>query len=274
MKAIVSFLMFFLALSCNSQKKTIALSGGNNAENYDIIGSFKELTVDGFGAIYLLDQRNVLKKYDSNLKLLFEYSFYKQGIISTIDVSNPQKILVYFPEFQNIVYLDNTLSVIQSLNLEKLNYWQINAVALSQDNNTWFYDPNLHQLNKINSSGTIVLSSNEMFNSNYNDSEINTVKISEREVFVFTPNEVLIFDFFGVFLKSIPIESKEVQILKNEILYSKGKNIMRLPLEVTFEIEEDHVVYNSKNDFNDFHISLDGTLYLLEKGGLRMVKLY
>ena len=149
---------------CRSQGDILAKAETPDATEYLIKGDFKIFEMDNLGDLYLLNNRNQLLKFNVEGVLRFEFSLNGLGEISNIDVSNPQKILLYYPQYQNIVIVDNTLSEIKRLNLEELGYWDIQAVAVSKDNNIWIHDPINHHMLKIDPSGGVQLSSNEFYN--------------------------------------------------------------------------------------------------------------
>jgi len=258
---------FILLFSCKSSEVKIS-----NQDN-TLANSYKLLELDAFGNTYLLTEKNVLKKYDEKNVLLFEYSFNRQGEISRVDVKNPQKILVYLQDYQNIVFLDNTLSVIKNLNLENLGYWAINNIALSNDNFIWIYDPTTHQLIKINESGQRILQSNELIQDNINDQVVHRIMIDNNKVYLACDNQIICFNQFGQFEKIIPLDYEKIQLFNNQLLFLNNKEIQRQSLEIEYLFEENDIIYTSENNLIDFKLSQEGKLYLLDSKGLNNIQL-
>src|SRR5438552_190098 len=67
-------------------------------------------TADNLGNFYTVREDELIK-YLPNGKMFARYSNLKLGSISAIDVTNPLKILLYYRDFQQIIFLDNQLSV-------------------------------------------------------------------------------------------------------------------------------------------------------------------
>jgi len=271
----LSLLILFIEiilLSCKSNVKTIDSSIANIQTDIST-AKYKLLELDAFGNTYLLTQKNVLQKFDENNKLMFEYSFNRQGQISRVDVSNPQKILVYLPEYQNIVFLDNTLSVIKTLNLENLGYWAINNVALSNDNFIWIYDPTLHQLIKINENGNRILQSNELIQDNLNDSNVYRIMVNNNKVYVACQNQVLCFNQFGQFEKVLPLEYEKIQLFNNQFLFLSKNTIKRQALKVEYLFDENDTIHTSNKNLIDFKLSKDGKLILLDDKELTQIQI-
>ncbi|NNE13597.1 MAG: hypothetical protein HKO66_11840 [Saprospiraceae bacterium] len=276
MKTAIQFCSLLLVLTCTSCKTQSELHNHDtSADNNEILinGNFSALEVDDFGNIYLIKNNNQLHKYDENYNLLFEYSSYRQGIITTIDVSNPQKILLYLSEYQHIVFLDNTLSEIKTLNLESLGYWQVNNVGLSADNNIWIYDPNIHQLIKINDQGKEILKSNELIGLNINDNSVSKIMVDNLNVYVAGESQIMSFDVFAQFIKTTDLQFEDIQFFNKQWLYLLDNKIMVEEIETTFAIDENATLFESKTPITDFFLYESGELFILLKTGLIKVKI-
>ena len=253
--------------------KSTSLNLDATSSSITIPNTYNLLELDAFGNTYLLTSKNVLQKYDKNNELLFEYSFNRQGQISRVDASNPQKILVYLQEYQNIVFLDNTLSVIKTLNLESLGYWAINNVALSNDSSIWIYDPTVHQLIKINENGQRILQSNELIQNNINDVSVNRIMVDNNNVYLACENQIVCFNQFGQFDKVLPLEYDKIQLFNNQFLFLKDNTIRRQGLKVEYLFEESDVIHTSLKILIDFKLSKEGKLYLLDAESLTYMQL-
>ncbi|MFB0925700.1 MAG: hypothetical protein QMB65_10550, partial [Vicingaceae bacterium] len=95
MKKILLILITILAGNLSAQVSAI-----------DFKGSW--LTTDQMGYYYEIDETEI-KKYAKNGDLDCSYSNNVLGVIANVDVTNPQKVLVYFRDFTKILILDNTL---------------------------------------------------------------------------------------------------------------------------------------------------------------------
>lgn len=116
-----------------------------------------DFTVDNLGNVYILSKDNGLKKLDQNGDSLAVYNDVRHyGKISTIDVTNPLKILVYYKEFSTIVALDRFLNIINIIDLRSLGILEAKAIGLAYDNNTWVYDEIDAKLKRIGDDGSLV----------------------------------------------------------------------------------------------------------------------
>ena len=263
------------AVSCQSTKdnrlsddtQTIAI------ENYVINGKYTQLNVDKLGNVYLLNDKNEIFKYDQNYKLLFKNSFNTRGEISHVDVSNPQKLLVYFSDFQFILFLDNTLSEIKDLNLENLSFWNVQAVGQSVDNLIWIYDPVNHKLIKINDSGVTQLSSNELF-SDVIEGNVPPKIISRSDrVYLYTDQEIMVFNIFGELLKTHMIDNNGIQFLESHLIYNTGKKLKARKTKLITMVDSDPSIIEIQEDILDFYLDKSYQVFTLDTNGLSVTSL-
>src|SRR5206468_842074 len=73
-------------------------------------------TTDNLGNAYVVEN-NELKKYDPSGKLLSNYSEKNLGTLKFVDVGNPLKIILFYPDFQQINILDSKLLLESTIQL-------------------------------------------------------------------------------------------------------------------------------------------------------------
>ncbi len=99
---------------------------------------------DQYNAIYCID-KNRLIKVDQNKKL--DYFNFSLGKITTVDIQNPLKILVFYKNFNTAVLLDNQLNEIQRINFSELNPALLaDAIGQAAQNKIWVFDENTRRL--------------------------------------------------------------------------------------------------------------------------------
>jgi hypothetical protein len=132
-------------------------------KNYDINIEAKIVEVDNLGRLYVVDQKNVIVNYKTDLAKAYEYANRRSGTISGLDVTNPLQILAFSDDFNQAYVFDNTLSLIKTISLTE-QYADVSACCVSNDGNYWIFDPIQFRLVKINDKGIKILES-----SNVND---------------------------------------------------------------------------------------------------------
>jgi len=263
---------YSLAISaCSTQKETAQDS--TFQVDYLVTGNFKILEVDKLGFIYLVNSRNEILKYDTDYKLLFRYSIRSLGDITSLNVSNPQKLFVYYGDYNQIVLLENTLSEIKRLDLESLEIYNISGMTVGRDNFIWLFDNANLRLLKINERGEIFLSSNEQDPTlrAFVD-EMPDLYAYENQRFLSNGNLIAVYDEFGVHQKNIRLNSKQLQFAKNKVLFLQDQSIKSYNLQVDF-LEDSNVstVMNFQGTASSFHFN-NSRLLLIDASGLRKVE--
>lgn len=178
-----------------------------------------KITTDTEGNLYAMQDVS-LKKFSGNGELLYTYSNFQSGTITSIDVSNPLKIMLFYKETGLIVFLDQHLAPIsENMNLFDQNYFNIAAAAYSTAGYLWLFDASTNDLIQLD------LHFNEKARIHQNfqieTQNITLQEIAEKRLVLTTANEgVYFFDAFGTFLKRLPIAATSIcQVTSNEIRY-------------------------------------------------------
>ncbi len=99
-------------------------------------GSF---TTDNLQNVYVFHGSSI-RKYSPQGKMLYNYSDKSFGAITSVDVNDPLKMLVFYKDFPKVVLLDNTLSVNGNpFSPADVGYPLTTLVCTSHDNGVWMY---------------------------------------------------------------------------------------------------------------------------------------
>jgi hypothetical protein len=206
---------------------------------YALLDSFpvkaNSITVDNFSNFYAVGDNQVLK-FDRDGKFLVRFEEVKNGKIGSVDVSNPFKMLVYYPDFMTAIVLDKFLTYLVSYSFFDLGYQSVTAVGSSADGYLWFYDATDYTLKKIDATGKVQLKSQPVNQLIDNVIMPNFIVEKNGQVFVNDPKVgILVFDNFGAFYKTIPIKGlQKFHILQEQIVYYQDEKL-RSYNPVTFD---------------------------------------
>lgn len=261
------FLHFFLCLffSANCQ----------NSDNLSLIKSFnisaKYLQTDELGNIYLVTPTNQLYKYSKDGNLLSTLNYSYNGNISSIDVTNPMELYIFYKEMNSVIFLDNNLAFRGELKLNNFQIVQAAAIARSYDNGLWVFDLADLQLKKFDKDGNLQQSSGNIRQYISGITQPTFLFDNTEKVFVNdTSNGILLFDVFASFIKTVPIKNKStIQIKGNEIFYADSNQLK--VIDVKF--------YQKKTVFSSIEL-LDASwfginnerFYLYKNGNLSIFK--
>ncbi|MDF2438200.1 MAG: hypothetical protein K0Q95_2576 [Bacteroidota bacterium] len=254
-----SVLVLFLFLSLNgfSQGKFKLLTS--------IALEARFFTTDNLGNMYVVT-KNELIKFNKSGKELYKYSTKKFGSISGVDASNMMKILVYFKDFSQVVFLDNTLSANgEPVSFDKMGMQQVRLVASSFNNGMWIYDQQNFDLLQLNTTNEIIHKTGNL--SNLLNTELQPDHLFEKDNMVYLNNPssgILMFDIYGTYFKTIPVKgASQFQVIGDQVYFMKDNKLRAYNIKTTDESEFSAPL----NNFLGFRLEME-TLYLQTAEGI------
>ncbi len=208
------------------------------------------MNTDNFGFLYIYCN-NSLNKYSNSGELLSTYSNPSNGKISSIDVSDPYILLLFFEDLNRIVFLDNKLAPIGGpFDLDKLGLFNTSAVCKSKNFAVWIFDSFENRIvnYSFNPKGIIQEFSLDPLSLK---EELNFMLESGKYLYLNTGKQLIIFDQYGSYIKSIQSEvKKSFQVRNNNIIYFQDKSLFVKSVEKD-EADTIHIdfISNIKNAF-------------------------
>jgi hypothetical protein len=195
------------------------------------------ITSDNLGNIYTITN-DVLEKYDRKGNLVKTYSNKSLGKISSVDASNPLKLVLFYKDFSQVLFLDNMLSLSgDPVRLADLNLEQAQLVSSSHNNGIWLYNQQNFELlrldqnlQKVQQTGNITQLISQKINPNFLLENNNMVYLNDPSV------GILVFDIYGTYYKTIPLKSlTSIQLNDEEIFYFSDKKLKSFHLKTLEE---------------------------------------
>lgn len=175
---------------------------------------------DAFGNLYIVRNQTILK-FDSIGKQVATYDNSKNGKISSIDISNPLKIMIFYSESNKIQFIDRTLSPLDNeIDLLSIVSENVDLVCTSYSNSLWFYPTNGAMLYKANNQAVIILTV-ELLNQ-ISLSDFKASQLIEYGDFIYLANPqkgVIIFDKWGSIIKQIPINYQNTISVHEDLIF-------------------------------------------------------
>lgn len=206
-----------------------SLLGFVSAQNFDFQRTTIEsvqgdgVSVDANGNAYVVNGP-FLYKVDSTGRLLYTFGNSLWGNISSIDVDNPLKIMLFYRDEALIVFLDEKLAPIsEPLDLFEHDFKNIQLATYSTDNTIWLYDAVSHDLVNVNFQ-LKELSRNHLTLESFNPTQF--FSLQEKQLVMNNPSTgIIFFDAFGTYLKTLPFDSQTVNVDASHIYYIKRNQI-------------------------------------------------
>lgn len=196
-------------------------------------------TTDNLQNIYIYHGDSI-KKYNSHGQFLYTYSNKSYGAITSVDVNDPMKILVFYKDFPEIVLLDNTLSQNGNpFNPSDIGYPFATLACTSHDNGVWLYDAQNFQLirvdvnlNVVQKTGNLAQTLGISLNPDYLMEYNNYVYLND------SAQGILVFDSYGTYYKTIPVTALTTfQVRGDDLFYVAGNRIHIFHLKTIMEDE-------------------------------------
>lgn len=168
-------------------------------------------TTDPLGNIYVVQGADI-QKYSSNGELIQTFSDKSRGNIFSLDASNPLKILVFYKDFRQIIFLSSNMTVNgDPILLDELNIAQAQLACSSYDNNFWVYDHQNMNLMCYDKNLQITAQSNNIslvYDFGKITAKPNYIEEQSGKVYLNFPGTgILEFDKFGTYSKTIPVDT-------------------------------------------------------------------
>ncbi|HTO14178.1 MAG TPA: hypothetical protein VLZ83_00280 [Edaphocola sp.] len=235
------------------------------------LNSAKAFNIDELNNIYIIQQDNSLVVYNLNGNIIATYQNIQDGDLSIVDARNPLKVLLYFPDFSKLIFLDRMMSIKSEISLNDFGFFNVNNVALSSDGKIWLFDEDRQQLIKIDELGNFLYKSDDI--RSLIRQHLNPIGIVESDGMVYIINKdsgVYVFDLYANYLNHIILDNyRTLQVYHDILLYAQGNDLKIYQLKdgVTKSIN-----FSSNQKFIDAKIG-KGYLFLLFENYLQLIDL-
>jgi len=182
------------------------------------------IKIDPYGNIYAVKESQ-LSKFSPQGKLLFSYSDLKLGVISSVDVFNPMKIMLFYQDAGKLIFLNEQLTRInEPISLHDANYFTVSLASYSAANQIHLYDNANRYLITLDFNMREISKTPINFPS-FNPQKM--IELEEKSLAFHDPEAgVYLFDSFGTFNKLIPIITQNPVEVTSELIYYTKNNEM------------------------------------------------
>ncbi len=217
--------------------------------------------VDDFENTYFIKNNTLYKKTTSQI---YTYTNTQLGRISSVDITNPLKILLFYSDFNTVLFLDNKLNELTtSINFTSESFsQQITFVNISSNNNLWLYslDDNVlqlwnHQTKKIQFTSQPL----SFYNNNFKAVQQLS---SYKSCWLIGQHQILKFNEFGTFLEATVIDNyTNLKPFQNDYTYLKDHKLYYLNTRIDLlQTQVKGEVFVKSYSINTNHIYIfDGT---------------
>ena len=225
-------------------------------------------TVDNLNNIYIVNSNNQVKKLNDKLDSVGVFNDIRRyGNITSIDASNPLKVLVYYKDFASIVVLDRFLNTRNTIDLRSQNILQVRAIAQSYDNNIWLFDELDNKIKKLDDNGKVLLESAD-FRVLFEEVP-NPYHLIDNNgfLYLYNPNQGwLTFDYYGALKSRYAVAHWQDVQVTNNILWGRDSTHFYYANPTQLKLQQVHI--NASLEQAIKTVRQNNKLYVLKKDGL------
>lgn len=144
------------------------------------------------------------------------YSNFLYGNITSVDITNPLKIVVFYREFNVIVLLDSQLNETDIIQIP----YDISFATKGTANHLWLFTTNTLTIENYNFKTNTVSSSSLPLK----NIDVLNMKSTENYVYLQTPLGIQTYDYLGNFISEKKIDNIKDFQFSNRILYTLSKD--------------------------------------------------
>ncbi len=168
------------------------------------------------GGWLALDRAGTLRSYDATgRQTAYLWSDRRLGAPDAVDASQPLRIALFFRDWQQVLWLDRTLTVVGSLSFAEAGWTEVAAVATAPDRGLWCYLPWQRRLVWVADDGRLLREGPplDLVLAEVPDS-VRWLQRHERRLYLAATEAVFVFDDFGQYVGKIglPQGAADVQL--------------------------------------------------------------
>lgn len=229
-----------------------------------VLSPFTGLELDVFENKYIYSDIELIK-LDENNDTLAVFNTRNTSGISSVSVTNPNKLIVYSRDNQLTWTLDSNLAIIEERRIDLPELGEIGFVTRLEGDDVLYYSRSAKKFFRTNTNNNKVLESDVQWNM---ESEIKDI-VESQDLFIVRneENQVYLFDSFGNLMKKVNIKINDGPIdFQNNFIYQiEGNQLRYLDLkDPTAEFKE-YKLSGGLNQVSDFKMARQ-KIYTLNNG--------
>ena len=176
-------------------------------------------SIDNFGNSYVVTN-DILSQYSPSGDLMLTYNERQQGHLTYVDVSNPLKLLLFYPDFARVVVLDNKLSPKGQINFRDVDIFQPGLVCNSYNDAIWVFDQQELKLKRLDASLRKVNESSSLGQVAESIAPNFMLEVNNW-LYVNNPSTgIMVFDVYGTYYKTLPFTGlHSFQVVNDQLVY-------------------------------------------------------
>ena len=177
-----------------------------------------QLQVDPLGRLILLDKdQGNIWCYSNELDLIAYNQINVWGNTLQLDLNDPMKPIVFFPDVNRIRFFDEQVSASTALDLDYFQLFNIQAAGIASLGGFWLFSRDLNKIIRIDQSGRNLFESSDLNFVFGGYPVVEQIKeVDDYLVLIAESGLFYVFDFFGNYQFKIQLEPKGLYHLSED----------------------------------------------------------
>lgn len=196
-------------------------------EKWKLVKKIKQeanfISTDRLGNLYVVND-NSISMYNKNGDSLRSFNSQRFGSVAHLDCTDPYQLLVFFKDYNMVLFLDNFLSENgEIVDLQSLGLDQVSLACHSREAGFWAFDQIRQRVLHLNDNFEITHQTVNFVQWFGHRLEPNYMVEYNNKLYLNVPETgIYVFDHFGTYLKTIALKDIEnPQFLEGQINYLK-----------------------------------------------------
>jgi hypothetical protein len=150
------------------------------------------------------------------------------GKIHSVDPVNPMKTLVYYKDFNTVLFLDNFMNQVREpVRLQDLGLERVSAVCSSYNNGLWVYDSGSNELVRLDAQYSIAFKTGRLQQSTgFIPEPQKMIERNDRLYISDTAHGVIMYDVYGAYLGLLPFKGlKDFNVVNDNLLFVRNDSL-------------------------------------------------
>lgn len=196
------------------------------------------IEIDNLNNIYVINKTDLIK-YNSAGEILYRFSNQINGLITSVDVTNPLRIVVFCRESNTLTFLNQQLAPISGF-IDIYSTMDIEAenAGASTAGGFWVYSIDNQNIMLFNSQLQRVQESQNLSYWIKGDS-IKLIREQNQKLYLVLPQRVVVLDLFGSYLTTIHLTNAiNIKISGDKLSYIKDDRLFVYNISLKNEVEK------------------------------------
>jgi hypothetical protein len=210
MRHLIALIIFVSPVVCAQQFQKV---------NETVLVADAFLGVDSYKNLYYVKDAVITKTGKDGT---YTFNDFQMGRVTSVDIINPLKLVVFYEDMNTVVFLDNKLSEIERINFNNLpEFINISVATNAGNNKLWIFNIDTQQLELFDYRANRKTTVSQPFSG-----KLISTASNFNYCYTLTERKLRIFNIYGSLISEMDSNGYEQIVQQNEILMALKNNTL------------------------------------------------